>query len=269
MGDTLVLDWIPFYEELADKLAAYRTRQQELIDFLEELRAQGCKVTPIEDKDETGHRFLLKEIDPFTFFGTFNRGIASDMRIRILTAIKTRFSVSAPVPSSFTGVPVLSAQNSWFVGFHFVRKPGDVDRLWDVFTRALGDDAMANPAFAEAFDRALKVAYTNVNLTMGLFWIRPRKYLSLDGKMRDYLNAQLPRDGLDFRFYKSTLERVRREYKEDIPHLSHLAHLARVEGTTPPSSAVSSAANKGAEYWLVGAYWDDRDPKEPDKRTCL
>jgi hypothetical protein len=226
MNEALVFDWIPFYEELADKLVAYRTRQPELIDYLENLRAQGCKITPLRDENEVGRRFLLKEIDPFTFFGTFNRGTTDDMRIRILGAIKKRFSVSAPIPSSFVGVPVLNPVNSRFFSFQSRRKPGDIGRLWEVFTKALGGDAMADPAFAEAFDRALEVAYTKVNLTMGLFWIRPRRYLSLDSKMRDYLDAQLPKGGLNFLFYKNTLERVYRESKDDIPHLSYLAYIA-------------------------------------------
>ena len=67
---TDTFDWIAFYEELADKLVAFRTKQQELMQFLESLRADGLTITPLGDKDETGHRFLLTEIDPFTCFGS-------------------------------------------------------------------------------------------------------------------------------------------------------------------------------------------------------
>jgi 5-methylcytosine-specific restriction enzyme B len=49
-----------------------------LIDFLEELRAQGLTITPLGDKDESGRRFHLTEIDPFTFFASFNRGVVTD-----------------------------------------------------------------------------------------------------------------------------------------------------------------------------------------------
>lgn len=69
------IKWIPFYEELGEKLVHYRSRQQELIDFLEDLRSQGLPITPLIDRDDSGNRFLLTEIDPFTFFGVFNRGI--------------------------------------------------------------------------------------------------------------------------------------------------------------------------------------------------
>jgi hypothetical protein len=37
--------WIPFYQELADELARWENRQDELISFLEELRTQGFVIT--------------------------------------------------------------------------------------------------------------------------------------------------------------------------------------------------------------------------------
>ena len=39
---------------------------------------------------------LLDEIDPFTFFGTFNRGIKEDQRLGIIKAVKERFGVKNP-----------------------------------------------------------------------------------------------------------------------------------------------------------------------------
>lgn len=58
-------------------------------------------ITPLEDQDETGRRFPLAEIDPFTFFGSFNRGIVDETRIRILEAAKSHFGVNSTVPSEF------------------------------------------------------------------------------------------------------------------------------------------------------------------------
>jgi len=54
--------WIPIYQELANKLAGWENRQEELISFLEELRSQGFVITPLYDKDSDGARFLLKEM---------------------------------------------------------------------------------------------------------------------------------------------------------------------------------------------------------------
>jgi hypothetical protein len=100
--------WIPFYEELATKLAGWENRQEELISFLETLRTEGYVITPLQDKDENGTRFLLKEIDPFTFFGVFNRGIGYDQRLAILGRMKQFYGLQNELPDDLNGIPVLS-----------------------------------------------------------------------------------------------------------------------------------------------------------------
>ena len=80
--------WIPFYKELADNLEDWENRQNELIEFIEVLRKKNLKVTPLNDQDDQDDRFLLTEIDPFTVFGVFNRGIAEKERIAILSEFK-------------------------------------------------------------------------------------------------------------------------------------------------------------------------------------
>jgi 5-methylcytosine-specific restriction protein B len=243
-------DWIAFYEELSDRLVPYRTDQAGLIRFLEGLRVKGIKITPFEDQDSAGKRFLLEEIDPFTFFGTFNRGIQTETRVRILESVKAEFGVVAPVPSEFSGIPILNAQNSWFFAHKSERKPADIERLWEVFVKALEGDPWSDPAFAKAFNAALEVRNTNLNLTMGLFWIRPRQFLNLDRTNQEYLGIKLPKGGLSFDFYRSTVERVRRE-KEEFPQLSHAAWKAR--GTKPPPPPPD------VDYWMVGSYWEGDD----------
>ena len=254
-------DWIPFYEEIADKLVVFRTRQQELVQFLEKLRADGLTITPLEDKDETGRRFPLAEIDPFTFFGSFNRGIVEETRIQILKAAKSNFGVAAAVPSAFTGVPVLRNVNSWFFAYQADRKPSDVDRLWEVFVRALGPTPLSDSGFAQAFDKALEVRNTNVNLTMGLYWIRPQQFLSLDGPMREYLHIKLPKDGLSFEFYRASIEQVHQSEKEDFPHVSIRARRFKDNPPQPPPAPAADI-----DYWMVGAFWDGQDPPDQTER---
>jgi 5-methylcytosine-specific restriction protein B len=264
--DTLganAFDWIPFYGELADKLVPFRSQQSQLIAFLQQLRAEGLTITPLEDQDETGARFTLTEIDPFTFFGCFNRRIADEMRIRILNAIKTKFDVSAPSPMDFTGIAILNPLNSWFFSYQPKRKPADIDKLWEVFTRALAPVPLKSVAFAQAFDEALTVRGTNLNLTFGLFWIRPNTFLSLDGNSRDYLQIKLPKDGLTFDFYKTTLEMVRGTTKVAFPDLSDAAWRAK---SGPPQQGKSERFTKDVEYWMVGAFWESEDPEDQTER---
>src|SRR5688572_9949730 len=85
--------WIPIYKELADKLSRWENRQEELISFLETLRSDGYVITPLQDKDGEGARFQLREIDPFTFFGVFNRRIGYDHRLAILSQVKRFFGL--------------------------------------------------------------------------------------------------------------------------------------------------------------------------------
>jgi 5-methylcytosine-specific restriction protein B len=211
--------WIPIYQELADKLAGWENRQQELISFLEELRTQGFVITPLYDKDGDGARFLLKEIDPFTFFGVFNRRIGYDQRTLILSQMKQFFGLQSELPEDFNGVPVLNNMKSWFFPNQISRGISDVARLWHVFQLALEDRPLENEEFIKAFDEALTVKQTNVNLTMGLFWIRPQIFLNLDQTNRAYLGIRLPDAGLTAKFYIDAMASVLADGKP-FPELS-------------------------------------------------
>ena len=139
--------WIPIYQELADRLAGRENRQQELISFLEELRSQGYVITPLNDKDGDGAHFLLREIDPFTFFGVFNRRIRYDQRLAILAQMKHTFELQSELPEDFNGVPVLNNMKSWFFPDQKSRGRNDVQRLWQVFQLALEENPLENKEF--------------------------------------------------------------------------------------------------------------------------
>src|SRR6266542_7013621 len=100
--------WIPIYQELAKELAGWENRQEELISFLEDLRSEGYVITPLQDKDAEGARFPLREIDPFTFFGVFNRRIGYDQRLAILRRVKAYFNLQSELPEDFDSVPLLN-----------------------------------------------------------------------------------------------------------------------------------------------------------------
>ncbi len=147
--------WIPIYSDIAHQLVEWQDRQGELIAFLEDLRAQGLVITPLTDKDAQGDRFLFKEIDPFTFFGVFNRNIKREQRLAILDAVKQYLNVGSMLPSDFNGIPILNNMASWFIAYQSERKPNDVKYLWNVFQLALGDNPLDNSKFLQAFDDAL------------------------------------------------------------------------------------------------------------------
>lgn len=222
--------WIPFYEEFADILRGYRDRQGELIEFLEDTRKKGLKVPHLQDKDNEGGNTLLTEIDPFTFYGVFNRHTKS--RIPIIQSVREKFQVTAKEPADFSGIPVLFPQKSWFFPLGYMREEDHIQKLWSLYELALGNDPLNDSAFAATFDEVMRLRQIRFNLTMGLFWIRPKIFLNLDGMMRQYLRHQYPDTNwsdwlkkIDFNKYKNicdkvrTLEKGEREFYE----ISHAA----------------------------------------------
>jgi 5-methylcytosine-specific restriction enzyme B len=257
--------WIPFYKELAEELVEWQSRQDELLGFLEELRARDFIVTPLMDKDGEGAVFPLDEIDPFTFFGSFNRQITDQNRIANLLEMKRFFQLESELPSDFMGIPVLSNMSSWFISYQGKRKPGDVDRLWKIFELALREkEPLQSEAFRYAFDEALEVRKTNVNLTMGLFWIRPESFLNIDQVNRSYLDIKLPPKGISAKFYIDTIEAIRKEGKP-FPEVSYAAWLAGADKNKATADTDDETKDQ-ANYWLVGAYWGNQEPADQTQR---
>jgi len=99
-------------------------------------------------------------------------------------------ALSAKAPNSFAGILYSITKIHGFFPINSKGKPDDIDKLWNVFDEALKSSPLSTPEFEGAFDKALGVRYTNINLTIGLFWIGPRVFLNLDGTMRGYLKNQ-------------------------------------------------------------------------------
>jgi 5-methylcytosine-specific restriction protein B len=257
--------WIPIYEELAKKLVHWQDKQAELISFLEDLRAQGYVITPLNDRDQNGSRFLLKEIDPFTFFGVFNRGIRYDQRLAILARVREFLDLENDLPEDLNGLPVLNNLKSWFFADQTSRQVDDVAKLWRVFELALNETPLKNKSFMEAFDQALAVKQINVNLTMGLFWIRPDTFLNLDQYNRSYLEIKLPVGGLSSKFYLNTIKQVQAR-GQSFAEISLLSWGVGSENAKKIADAKEPYRSEGINYWLVGAYWSDQVPADQTER---
>lgn len=258
--------WIPLYRELAVRLAEWEDRQSELISFLEQLRADGYKVTPLNDRDADGNPFLMQEIDPFTFFGAFNRQIRDEQRIAILTALRERLGAQMPLPTDFDGVPVVNNQRSWFFAYHFRRGPGDVAKLWQVFRLALLDDPWSNAEFLQTFDDACQIWGVATNLTMGLFWIRPDVFVGLDALNRAYLQVKLPPGGLNAAFYRQVVQTMA-DRGQSPAQISLAAWQAtQYKKEQAAVDEVAEIDSDGLNYWLMGAYWEDSDPQDQTAR---
>ena len=104
------LTWVEFYMALADKIRPFATDRPHLIEKVKAVYKQIDMRLPKLEKDNK-----IVDIDPFTIFGLFNKGITNANRIKILKGFAEEFSIAAPVPESFDGIPVLN-----IIGFIFV-----------------------------------------------------------------------------------------------------------------------------------------------------
>ena len=181
--------WTDFYSEFATKLLNYRNNRTELIEKIKKVYENiGLKLPTLDEGDDP------KDIDPFTVFGLFNRNINDLKRIRIIRGMADTFSIAAEVPENFEGIPVMQSMNATFYGFGGNRKEGDIDRLWNAFDAAIGLADENTPehraAFSSAYDAVIPQFGVKWKITMGLFWIRPYFYVSLDQKNRWFLTLK-------------------------------------------------------------------------------
>ncbi len=223
-------EWIPFYEALANRLLDFADRRKELLARIFAVKSRMDKddipFTNLEDIRADGSKGPLKDICPFTSMGTFSRSIKPANRKIIAHAFAESFGVPEPWPDfpapDETGIPLLYAAKSWFFSFEKDRGRDDIDKLWEIFERAISlaesDDEENKVAFINAYNDALRVKNVAWNLTMGLYWIRPRNFPTLDENSREYiagkLDIPLPQNVPDATGYLEIIDALKARFKE-------------------------------------------------------
>ena len=225
-GSAANFDWIPFYEAVADRLLDFRYARDKLLEKIFAIKSRVNRENIPFTKLDDGTEGLLKDICPFTSIGTFTRTVKSVNRQAVAHAFAESFEIPRPWPHfpdpDTTGIPLLPGQKSLFFAFKKDRLQGDIDKLWEVFGQALNlaesDDGENRESFAMAYDEALKVKNTSWNLTMGLFWIRPRSFPTLDSKsqiyIRNTLGIEIPRNVPDGIQYLEITDSLKQRFKQ-------------------------------------------------------
>ena len=186
---TVQFKWVEFYTELATKLLEYKNNRTSLIELLQELYSRIGMKLPTLDSYPVPH-----DIDPFTIFGLFNKGITDANRISILNGIKSAFDISADTPNDFSGIPVLNNMMATFYAFEDDnrRKSDDINNLWEIFECAIilaeNDSEQNRATFSDAYNKVKLQFAVRWNLTMGLYWIRPYTFINLDKTNRAFLS---------------------------------------------------------------------------------
>lgn len=176
--------WVKFYTAFADKLLDFENDRKTLLDKLVKVyEGLGMKFQKLEQDDS------IIDIDPFTVFGMFNKGITEANRIAIIKAFAKEFGVDSSIelPTNFDGIPVLNNLKAVFFGWS--RPDTDIDNLWALFKVALQyadatDKTAVKDSFIEVYNKVIKQSCIKWNITMGLYWIRPYTFLNLDSRTR-------------------------------------------------------------------------------------
>ena len=265
--------WTEFYSEFASLVLDFENDREKLIEKIKQIYTNTKIKLPTLEKGNN-----IVDIDPFTIFGLFNKGITNENRIAILTQIKELFDVPAEVPSDFDGIPVLNNMSATF--YHFIgdRGTNDIDNLWKLFRCALiyADKQGTQDDFVNAFNLVVEQKGVSWNITMGLYWIRPFTFINLDARNRKLLENNQSRfkpdldvvkllkhmlTAQDYLLLMDKVKDIMTEY-ETFPDLSFDAW----KTSTEDSDAFYGENN---DYWPSLAEYDPRLSKEDWKKYLL
>lgn len=238
------LSWIPFYMEMAEKLLLFKDNRKQLLDIVYGLDNKYVGYI----KNDDGNHVL--DIDPFTVMGIINRGITDKNRIILCKYFKEKFEINADIPSDFNAIPFLKDMMATF--FWRENETTDIQPLWNFFETAINYN---EGIFRKQFDIVSKQKGIKWNISMGLFWIRPYDYISLDSTNRDYLQLLgfnvFKEKEIDSNHYLSLLQDIKNSiatHKIKEKNIPEISYNAWVKNDIAPNDTVQHDSN----YWLVG-----------------
>ncbi|MGP6145860.1 AAA family ATPase [Jeotgalibaca sp. A122] len=221
--------WIPFYEEFADKLLGFYDKRDALFEIVRELSETQPFMTYLHFERDDWWEPRNYHIDPFSVLATFNRGTKNSNRTALAKAFAEVLGILSPIPEEFDGIPVVDNRNSFF---------GDTEEgvLWELFAEALkiSKENTSVEKFTEFFDKSINGI---AMLTCGLYWIRPKKFMPLDANSRKYISDAFDIDiipsTLSGHDYLNILMKIELETQLTFPEISNLAWTERgnIEGS--------------------------------------
>lgn len=246
--------WKKFYGEFAKKLLEYKNRRQELVETIysalgDTLNDSGTSVVNYFKKDED---IKLTDTDPFSVFAIFNRTSNDSVRKKCIEILKNTFEIQAEIPSDFDGVPILNAKRSIFVDQDGSNIEESTSLLWNLYEKVIN-----NEDFEQEYDDALKIKGVNNNLSMGLFWICPDRFLGLDSNNRNYIQYKLGIEIVDkpnYQEYEELLNKVRASHFDDFAELS-------LKAWKYSKNKEEETMNENKSYWLLGHAFGKNNPQ--------
>lgn len=226
----------------------YRHDRKSLLDFIYKYR-DDFSAGYLHDKN--GRNDLLTDVDPFSVFGLFNRGIKPERRKNSLRLLKEHFHIETTMPEDFDGIPRLNNVNSFFFGFRGSRGERDIENLWILFEKVI-----RNEDIEEIFNKVIQQFSIKIKITMGLFWVRPDRFLAFDRVNREFVGKnfgiKLPAITPEYKSYKELISSVQEKLisqdsaEHPFAELSANAHQA-ANGSTELSN--DSSADYRINLW--------------------
>lgn len=219
--------WIPFYEELAEKLLDYKDKRKrrKLVQFVYSL-GEYSRFIHSEDGSE------VNDIDPYTMYSVFNRGQKAVTRMHIMQLYKEYFGIKSPIPNRFDGIPVMDNRRSTF--FARSESARQIPLLWELFESEINGD---KKQFIRSFDSLQQTKGIKWNITIGAYWVKPLDYMPLDQYSRNYLINNdydvFDENNLNGEKYLNLIDEIKKDIKkkrfESIPAISDIANEGDVE----------------------------------------
>ena len=238
--------WMPLTAQIVEKTLA--SEQKDLIDLTKRMRDSGLKPIILRDYHHKDKEIEspINEIDPFTFLANIFRGKYYKNRKNILAFLKNYWGLTEDIHKKEDDVmPQAFLVKSWFFDYKFNRGDDDTKLLWE-----LARQAYKGEVDPDLFDRCLQIKEVRMSkLTMGLFWIKPQKYLCTDSNTESILKPKYSgKWPTDYESYVALLAFVKEEYKEkEIYELSRELYEESQERKRKAEEEAKASANEAED----------------------
>ena len=275
--------WIPFYEEMAQKLLAFKDNRKELIDLVYSLGPEYTDYIYDEQIDENGKvkkdekgkklRQRVNDIDPFSVMAIFNRKILDENRNAIVQKFKELLKIEAGLPEDYDSIPILMNLQSTL--YWRETASAEIPILWNIFEAAMnGNDNLGN-----YFDEIVKYKGIKWNITIVLYWCFPHKFIALDSVSRDFLKDKcgivLENEKITYSEYQDVMNRVRSKFNDanfgvkNFPELSNAAYRYAIEKQKVWIAGASISNKPYMEKFYKEGYWEGGPGDSPLQLECL
>lgn len=170
--------WVKIYQEIAQKIVDEKINLNNVL-----LNCKDCQKDYLKNKQG---EFI--NLDLFTFFGSFNRDVKFENRMKVLKHLQKELNLKNDLPTDFNGIPTMNNQNSWFYWADGTeQRKSDLENLNEIFKKTIKNET----SFKEKFNTCLKIDGVGISkLTTGLFWINPDTFMPIAGPVQIYLKQK-------------------------------------------------------------------------------